>query len=150
MKKILCVALLFCCVCFGSFAQEAQPLPKRGSLKGGTTKVHNNIELVRGQKDDFHYAFIILDQNQSAIDIGFMSNKHKSCSLYAPKGQYQLIVAYGNTWYGVKKLFGAEGTYLKTDFFEIEKSNKTYQITVNAKDAEIPAYALQLEDILYE
>ncbi len=135
---------------FGASEPMPQKNPPRGSLKGGAKQPHSNLVFERGKADDHNYVFIILDEENTAIEIGFMGKKDKACMLYAPVGKYQLLVGFGDTWYGIKHLFGEEGTYYKTGQIHIEKPYLQYSVIINAKDADIPAYEINPKENLNE
>lgn len=152
MKRLL-ASLLLCLLCFSlGFAEELSPqkIPPRGSLRGGMRTKHTNLTFKRGKADNLHYVFILFDENNAAVETGFMGAKDKACLLYAPVGKYTMVVGMGETWYGVKHFFGKEGRYLKTGTFEIKKSTAQYEVSINAKNADIPAYEISLEDSIHE
>ena len=65
----------------------------------------------------------------------------KTVAVRVPKGQYSILIAMGDLWYGTEHLFGDLGFYLRTEQLEILGSNYYHTITLGgAKEGNMSAY----------
>ncbi|NMD38202.1 MAG: hypothetical protein GYA87_05925 [Christensenellaceae bacterium] len=120
--------------------------PPTGSYNG-KRPIYTECNFIKAKNDKANYAIIMFDSSGSIMDRGFIRANNSKCTLYVPEGEYTLITAYGDTWYGNKYLFGDEGKYIKTEAISILGKPHRYTFELNAQDANVLAYEVPLSVI---
>ncbi len=119
-------------------------MPPTGSYNG-KRPLYVECNFIKAKKDKANYAIIMLDSTGSITDRGFIQGRNSKCTLYVPEGEYTLIAAYGDIWYGNKYLFGDKGTYIKTEAVNVLGKPHRYTFELNAQqDANTLAFEVPL------
>lgn len=115
----------------------AQDFPKSGRISGGKsgTKV-----IVKAPKDDVGRYVQMRDFGTDEMLADMFIRSGGSATVYVPKGMYYLLIASGETWYGVEGLFGDKGTYSQTGETEILSKQYYHTLTLSAGEGDIYVY----------
>lgn len=115
----------------------AQPFPKSGRISGSKsgTKV-----IIKAPKDDMGRYVQMRNSDSDEMTVDLFITSGGSATVYVPQGMYYLLIASGETWYGVEGLFGDNGSYSETAETEILSKKYYHTLTLNAGEGDISMY----------
>ena len=122
----------------------ALDFPKSGRISGSSkgTKVNFRIP-ADGMARYIQMREIDTDENTVTVFI----RPDGKASVRVPKGDYYILVAVGDTWYGPEILFGDSGVYIRTEDLTIKSSNYYHTITLGgAEDGNMASYGADTSD----
>lgn len=100
--------------------EAAQEIPKSGVI---TSVVKKGRSVVAKVSDDGRYTYVQLrDADTDVIQSDAFIRPGDSVTLRVPEGTYNVMYACGATWYGTEGLFGATGTYTKSNDITVAKA----------------------------
>ena len=103
--------------------------PSSGRLSGST----RGTKIILKTPDDGTGCYVQLrDYNTDALVVTAFIRPGKSCTLYAPQGDYYFLIASGKTWFGEEVMFGDSGDYSRTALFEVAGSRYYHTVTLMA------------------
>lgn len=107
----------------------ALDFPASGRLSGSTkgTKI-----ILKAPDDGLGRYLQLRDYNTDALRATAFIRPGKSCTVYTPQGDYYILIASGEIWYGEEVLFGDSGGYSRTALFEVASSRYYHTVTLKA------------------
>lgn len=122
----------------------AQDFPKSGRISGSTGGTKVTIKA----PDDGRGRYVqmrVSDTDEAEVDLFIRPGG--SATVHVPKGFYYLLIASGETWYGVEGLFGDTGYYSSTSETEILSSKYYHTIELQtAEEGNMSTYGASMSD----
>jgi len=93
--------------------------PPNGRMSGSANGTRIDIQ----SDNDGQARYIQLRRwNSDEVALTAFLRSGSACTVYAPQGKYYFMIASGEVWYGPDFLFGDEGSYNRSELFEVESS----------------------------
>ena len=107
--------------------ERALDFPDSGRISGNEkgTKI-----IVKAPKDGLGRYFQLRDYDSDTVALTAFIRPGTSCTVRTPQGNYYFLIASGTTWYGEETLFGDNGSYSRTDLFEVASSRYYHIVTL--------------------
>jgi hypothetical protein len=111
----------------------ALDFPKSGRISGGTRGTKVIVKAPKGE-EGFYVQFRKAETDELSVDL--FVRPGASATVYTPKGMYYLMIASGETWYGVEDglLFGDYGDYSQSAETEIKGSDYYHTFTLRPEE----------------
>jgi hypothetical protein len=90
--------------------------------------------------EGFYVQFRKMETDERSVDL--FVRPGGSATVYVPRGDYYLMVASGETWYGVEDglLFGDYGDYTQTEETQIKGSDYYHTFRLHVDDGNMSGY----------
>lgn len=115
----------------------AQDFPGNGRINGSQSGTKT---IVKAPNDDVGRYVQMRSAETDEMAVDMFIGPGGSVTVYVPRGMYYLLIASGETWYGLEGLFGENGDYSQTDRLEIRSSDYYHTLTLSAGDGDISMY----------
>ncbi|MDR0929303.1 MAG: hypothetical protein LBM74_06255 [Oscillospiraceae bacterium] len=117
----------------------ALDFPKSGRISGSTRGVKVIVRAPEGA-EGFYVQFRKAETDELSVDLFVRPGGY--ATIYTPKGMYYVMIASGETWYGLEDglLFGDYGNYTQTENTEIKGGDYYYTLTLQVEDGNVGGY----------
>ena len=113
--------------------EAAQPVPQNGRLSG----LNSGTKVVFRAGDQTEPTYLIMrDEATGQIAVSAMLHPKMNVTVNVPEGRYEIAWCSGPYWYGTKKLFGALGSYSKSEIAEIKDKRYVHYYTLKTAAGE--------------
>lgn len=124
----------------------AQAFPPSGRLFGSNkgTKI-----IIKAPKDEFGRYIELCEYYTDKLTATGFIGPGKSCTFYAPKGDYIFKIYSGETWYGEEVKFSEDSYPSFSELFEVASSNYYHTVTLQTmEDGNFSVYDYDPRDFL--
>lgn len=105
--------------------------PPNGRISGSASGTRIDIQ----SDNDGQSRYIQLRRwNSDEVVLTAFLRSGNTCTVYAPQGKYYFMIASGEVWYGPDFLFGDEGSYSRSELFEVESSEYYHVVQLAVRE----------------